>query len=132
MEKILLNLLRELERIGQSHEELYDSEVREQMGNAVAAAYVRRTPGYLLPDKFGMYSEDADADVRRSLAEYIERANALAGEVGLTSFHGRLAAFQDRSVRTSSAIHIEYEDLLGHMPPEWYDAAGNILWDRAR
>jgi hypothetical protein len=132
MEQILLKLLRELERIGHAHEELYDSEVREQMGNAVMAAYVRRTPGYFLPDQFGMYSKDADAEVRKSLAEYIERANALADEIGVTSFHARLAAFQNRAVRANPTVAVDYEELFGHTPPEWYDEAGNVLWDRVR
>ena len=132
MEQILLKLLPDLECIGQAHEELYDSDVHEQIGNAVMAGYVRRTPGYMLPDQFGMCSKIADIDVRKALAEYIERANVLADEIGLASFHARLAAFQDRAVRTNAAVAFDYEELFGHTPPDWYDEAGYVLWDRVR
>jgi hypothetical protein len=132
MDQILLELLCDLERIGQSHEELYDSEVREQMGNAVMAAFVRQTPGYVFPDQFGMFSEAANAEVRKALASYVDRAIALAAQAMLRTFHDRLRAFQDRSVRTSSAVPVDYEDLFGHTPPEWYDDGGNVLWDRVR
>src|SRR5262249_51177607 len=121
MEDILLELLRRLERLGQNHEELYDSEVREQMGNAIMEGYVRRRPGYRMPDQFGMFSEAADAEVREALAAYTEKANAVAQEIGLAPFHSRLAAFQNSDVRTKPPVGIYYDDLFGHTPPDWYD-----------
>ena len=132
MERILLELLCQLERLGEAHGELYDTEVRERMGDAVMEGYVRRSPQYLLPDQFGMNSAAGDARVREALAAYIERANGLAEEIGLTTFHARLAAFQDPAVRTPSDAAVDYDDLFGHTPPEWYDEAGNVLWDRVR
>ena len=59
-------------------------------------------------------------------------ANKLADKIGLSSFHARLAAFQNRAARTNPDIAVGYEELFGHTPPEWYDEAGNIIWDRAR
>jgi hypothetical protein len=132
MEDLLLELLGRLERLGAAHGELYDSEVREQMGDAVMEGYVRRRSGHRLPDRFGMLSEAADAEVRAALAAYIEGANALAEEIGLSSFHARLAAFQDPAVRTDPAIAVDDDDLFGHTPPDWYDEGGNVLWDRVR
>jgi hypothetical protein len=79
-----------------------------------------------------MVSDVADLELRRALTEYIERSNKLADEIGLTSFHDRLAAFQNGSVRTNPLIDVGYEELFGHTPPEWYDDAGNVLWDRVR
>jgi hypothetical protein len=45
MEALLLELLRRLERLGQHHGELYDSEAREQIGGIIMNGFVRRTPG---------------------------------------------------------------------------------------
>jgi hypothetical protein len=132
MENLLHELLGRLERLGETHGELYDSEVREQMGDAIMEGYVRRSPGYRLPDRFGMLSEAADAEVRAALAAYIEGANTHAEEIGLASFHARLAAFQNPAVRIDPAIAVDYDDLFGHTPPDWYDEAGNVLWDRVR
>ncbi|MFN3149073.1 hypothetical protein [Bremerella sp.] len=132
MESLLLDLLRRLERLGDNHGELYDSEAREQISGLVMEGFVRKTPGFIMPERLGMLSEEADSDLRRILSEYIEAANRLADEIGLSSFHARLAAFQNRAVRTNPAIDVDYEELFGHTPPEWYDEAGNVLWDRVR
>ena len=132
MESLLLELLRRLERLGDIHEELYDSEAREQIGGLVMEGFVRRTPGFSMPKRLGMLSEQADSELRQTLSEYIEAANKLADEIGLSSFHARLAAFQNRAVRSNPSIDVDYEELFGHTPPEWYDEAGNVLWDRVR
>ncbi len=132
MEQLLLELLSQLEAIGEIHGELYDSEVREKMGEAVMEGYVRNSSGYRPPDHFGMYSVEADAAVREALLAYIVTANSLADRIGLTSFKVRLAAFQNPAVRTSSSVQCYYDDMFGHTPPEWYDEGGNVLWDRVR
>jgi hypothetical protein len=132
MESILLELLRRLERLGENHEELYDSEAREQIGGLVMEGFVRKTPGFLIPERLGMLSEDADSELRRAISEYIEAANRLAEDIGLSSFHARLAAFQNPAVRTNPAVDVGYEELFGHTRPEWYDEAGNVVWDRVR
>lgn len=132
MESLLLDLLRRLEHLGDNHGELYDSEAREQIGGLVMEGFVRKTPGFIMPERLGMLSEEADSELRRILSEYIEAANRLADEIGLSSFHARLAAFQNRAVRTNPAIDVDYEELFGHTPPEWYDETGNVLWDRVR
>jgi hypothetical protein len=59
-------------------------------------------------------------------------ANKSADEIGLSSFHARLAAYQNSAVRTNPAIAVDYEDLFRRTPPEWYDEAGNSIWDRVR
>ncbi len=94
--------------------------------------FVRRTPGFEMPERLGMLSQTADCELRRALAAYIEGANRLAGEIGLTSFHSRLAAFQNPAVCTNSDIAVDYEELFGHTAPEWYDEDGRVLWDRVR
>ncbi len=132
LEALLFDLLRRLERLGIDHEELYDSEAREQIGGIVMDGFVRRRQGFEMPERLGMVSDDADLELRQALAEYIEGSNKLADEIGLTSFHDRLAAFQNASVRTNPAIDVGYEELFGHTPPEWYDEAGNVLSDRVR
>jgi len=85
-----------------------------------------------MPDRLGMLSEAADLELRQALISYIDDANKLAAQMGISSFHERLAAFQNRAVRTNPAIDVGYEELFGHSPPEWYDELGNVLWDRVR
>lgn len=132
MEAILFELLSRLERLGEAHEELYDSEAREEIGNIIMDGFIRRKPEFAIPTRLGMLSDAADAEVRQALRSYIENANILAQELGLTSFHARLAAIQNRNVRTNPTTAADYEELFGHTPPECYDEAGNVLWDRVK
>ena len=132
MGQLLLRLLTELETVGRDHEELYDSEVREAMGEVIMQGFVRSIPGYEVPKNLGMYDDAANAVVSGALACYIASANQVALEIGLTSFHSRLAAIQNRAVRVNPQTAEDYEELFGHTPPEWYDVDGNVIWDRVR
>jgi len=125
MGETLFELLKRLETIGDAHEELYDSEVREQMGDAIVAAFIRPVDGYVLPTDFGLYSPEANAEVRSAIGDYVAKANPLAIKLGLSRFHERLAAFQDDSVQVN--LHRDYEDFFGHMPAEGYDEEGCVI-----
>jgi hypothetical protein len=132
MEDALLKLLTTLEALGEIHEELYDSEVRERMRNAIMDGFVREKPNFEVPRDLGMFTDEANGAVQRALEIYISAANKRSRELGIVTFHVRLAAFQNGNVRTHSETGIYYDDLFGYAPPEWYDSDGNVLWDRAR
>ena len=96
----LRELLEELEAVGAAHEELYDTDVREQMFEAVLRSFLKPEPGYALPSEFGMFDQDANAAVRKALAGYISKATARAAGIGMQAPAARLAAFQDAGVKT--------------------------------
>ena len=100
MEELLRQLLNRLERIGNEHEELYDTECRDQMGDAVMNGFVRASSNYVLPDEFGLHSTETNLAVRQALQEFVAGATAKASEVGLGGFHDRLAAFQNPNVES--------------------------------
>lgn len=126
MDDLLKELLNKLEIVGETHEELYDSEVREQMGNAIFDGFIRPKHGYLLPDAFGLYTDDGNSAVKDALAEYILAANAKASEIGLSSFHDRLASFQNPDVKSESTSAY-YDDFFGYSRPEAFDSLGNVF-----
>lgn len=126
MEELLSILLERLRLIGEEHSELYDSEVREQMGEAIMEGFIREQKGFRLPDQFGMYSDEANRRVKAAIAKYIEGANKKTSEVGLKNFHDRLAAFQNSKVQTSVPGN-DYEEFFGHTSPEFYDEYGNVI-----
>ncbi|MBM83650.1 MAG: hypothetical protein CMJ78_24085 [Planctomycetaceae bacterium] len=130
MEPILLELLRALKAIGDAHEELYDTEVRECIGIAIMEGFVRAKPDYLVPVDLGLADTAANGCVREAITNYITVANAIAAEMQITTFHDRLAAFQNGLVRVNQGR--DYEDFFGHTPPEWYDTDGNVMWERGR
>ncbi|HMF19006.1 MAG TPA: hypothetical protein VKE98_17490 [Gemmataceae bacterium] len=124
MESVLLELLCRLEALGDEYGELYDSDVRQAMSAAVFAGFIRALPGYTLPDRFAMYRPGGDQRVRG--AGLVHRAFANAAERdGLVTFDQRLAAFQNRKVRTTTTLGIE--DFFSWAPPEQYDEAGKLI-----
>ena len=127
MDVILLELLLRLEAIGNEHEELFDSEVRERMGKAIFHGFVKPMHDFQLADDFGMFSSDANAQVRFALGQYLEQANALAVNLHLNTFHQRLAAFQNDSVRTPGRVWNDSDEFFGTTNPDSYDHEGNVI-----
>lgn len=127
MERILLELLQDLEAIGEDHEELFDSEVRDRMGEAILAGFVRSIPNYVVSDDLGMFNDRANRRVKEALQSYIEAASPLATELGLVTFHQRLAAFQNPEVRTSGHGWNNFDEFFGTTKSDCYDADGNVV-----
>jgi hypothetical protein len=123
METLLHELLARLAEIGEGHDEVYDSEVRERMRDAISNGFLRSVPGFEMPAKFGMYSEKGNQLVRRALAKYVVEANKKAEELGL-DFRARYAAFQNEEIVVGSK-EVTYGDFFGYVPPENYDEKGN-------
>jgi hypothetical protein len=65
--------------------------------------------------------------VRSALAEYLQKANTLASNLHLNTFHQRLAAFQDDSVRTPGREWNDFDEFFGTTNPDWYDHEGNVV-----
>src|SRR6185436_6034063 len=113
MKGILLDLLLQLEAIGNDHEELFDSEVRERIGDAIMRGFVRPESGYLVPGNLGLSTESGNARVASALCKYIDAANRRSAQLGLGTFHQRLAAFQDKTVRTPTDRWNDFDEFFG-------------------
>jgi hypothetical protein len=125
MEEHLRLLLERLASIGNQHVELYDSEVRERMGEAIMDGFVRQEPDYVVKQDFGMATVAGNLEVRSTLVDYIGAANETAKALGITRFHDRLGALQNTATRTARLKH-DYESFFGHTPPEFYDENGVV------
>jgi len=125
MKETLKELLDRLDEIGAEYEELFDSEVRQNMSNAIMNGFVRQRTGYEIPNEFGMFTDKANAAVKTAIANFIEMANREAEKMRLTTFHGRLSSLQDDSVRSTGGN--DYDEFLGHSQPEFFDEAGTVI-----
>ena len=125
METVLLELLHRLEVIGDEHGELFDSDVREAMDDAVFYGFIMPRPGYTLPDKFAMFKPEGDRKVLEVVSWFLPAAREAAERAGLDTFHKRLRAFQNLDVRT--ARQNDYNDFFGWSNPELFDEAGNVI-----
>ena len=129
MDEILRSLLDALDVVGQTNEEIYDTVCRERMGDPIFYLFIKPTPDYTIPDDFGLYDTAANAAVKDALATYAIDANTRAAELGLRSFHQRLAAFQNGDVESSNE-HNYFDDFFGWMNPENFDEFGNVIENR--
>ncbi len=108
MKSILKCLLNRLDAVERDHEEVGDTDVREQMSVAIFHAFVAKTPDYGLPSEFGLFDPEGDAAVRAALAEFVEAA----GRLPLTTPQDRFAAFQDGTVRSDAGRTVDHH--FGH------------------
>jgi len=107
----LKKLLTRLDGIMEKHEEVQDTDVREQLHEAVQNAFVLETADYGLPEEFGMFTKAGNKRVRSALAAFLPKAVELATKAGLSSESLRLAAFQDIEVTSENGS--TYDDYFG-------------------
>ena len=74
-----------------------------------------------------MHSPEGNRLVRQALAKYINAAKRAAKAAGLNTFHQRLAAFQNYTVKTSSQYEYSYDFFFGWMNPEDFDEDGDVV-----
>jgi hypothetical protein len=108
MKTILKQLLNRLDAISNDNGEVGDTDVREQMSEAVYHTFIMQTPGYTLPSEFGMFGPAGNAAVHAALSEFV----AAACGAGLSTPQERFSAFQDSSV-LSDAGH-PYDEYFGY------------------
>jgi hypothetical protein len=101
IKKALKQLLTAFDRIYAKHEEIGDSDVRDQMYAAIYRSFIQPQPGYTLPATFGMFSDEGNDLVRAALQKFLTRPEVLAASRALKSPEERFAAFQDDDVETS-------------------------------
>ena len=126
MDEILKLLLNALEMIGEQNEEIYDTEVREQLSNAAFDGFIRPINAFVLPDSYGLYTEEANRAVKKALDSFITAANEMAKRNGITAFHDRLAAFQNGDVE-SDIEGVFYDDFFGYSRPDAFDTQGKEI-----
>ncbi len=109
IKKPLRQLLTALDRIQATHEEVGDSDVRDRMYAAIYRSFIQPQRGYLLPAKFGMFSDEGNELVRAALHRFLTHRDVLAACGALKRPEDRFAAFQDNDVETSEGTAcVEY------------------------
>ena len=121
MKKSLKALLNALDKVAEDFEEVTDTDVREQMRDAVEKAILDPVPGYRLPDEFGMFEAKGNAKIKAALAKFIESARVEVKAAGLKSRADRLRAFQDTEVESRDGNtydeYFGYDDSLDREQP---------------
>jgi hypothetical protein len=112
LKKALRQLLTALDRIYAKHEEVGDTDVREQIYAAIHKSFIKPRRDYLLPNKLGMFSGTGDDLVRAAIHKFLTHPEVAAASRSLKSPEDRFAAFQDGDIETSEGT--SYFDYFGH------------------
>ncbi|NLF24131.1 MAG: hypothetical protein GX589_00525 [Deltaproteobacteria bacterium] len=110
---LLKSFLDDLEGIAAAHPELYDTDVGDQLSEALVRHYVKASKRTRLPHSFGMFSEEANTKVRDALLKFISKAKKIAAEEGINEPRSRLSTIQDDSVSTEKGEC--YDVFFGHL-----------------
>jgi hypothetical protein len=109
IKKALKQFLTALDKIYAKHQELGDTDVRDQMYRAIYRSFIQPQRDYSLPKKFGMFSDGGNDLVRAALQSFLTHPEVLAASRALKSPEDRFAAFQDGDVRTTEGTsYFEY------------------------
>ena len=112
MKRALKQLLDALDEVSEEHEEVGDTDVREQMSDAVHKGFIVPQPGHQLPAKFGMFSDEGDKLVCVALQKFLSHPDVVAASKSLKTPAARLAAFQETDVESSKGN--TYDVYFGH------------------
>ncbi len=112
MKTALKQLVDDLDSVFAEHEEVGDTDVREQMYEAVSKSFIIPQPGYVLPAEFGMFSDDGNKKVKSALRKFFAQPDVLAASSQIKTPEARLAAFQDTNVKSSKGH--TYDEYFGY------------------
>lgn len=113
---VLYMLLFGLEKVSETHEELFDTDCREQISLAIIRKFVTRERGFKLPSDFGMFTDKGNAAVGQVIDIFLSNTTKFARRKAFKTASDRLAALQDRGVKIGDN-DLNYEDFFGHVPP---------------
>lgn len=112
MKNVLKRLLDDLDEIFERHEEVGDTDVREQMYVAIRQGFIMPEAGYVVPAEFGMFSERGNQRVREAIVRFLADPEVAIASKACQTPRARLDWFQDIDVRSSTGkTHDEY---FGH------------------
>jgi len=63
-------LLSTLEEIGNSDEELYDTDVKEKMNEVIVEIFINENPDFIIPKSFSMFSELSDKKIQNAFKTF--------------------------------------------------------------
>jgi hypothetical protein len=111
----LKTLMETLEALGHEYSEIYDTDIREHLFDAVRRAFIKPEAGYVVPDAYGLFDENGNCRVKAALEQYVSAAKLYAEQEGLNYPIDRLAAFQNLNVFTDEEQYPD--DFFGWMDP---------------
>ena len=99
--------LGDLEAIGDEHEEIYDTEVRENLWSYLEARFIKYDKEAPLPSSFGMFTEDANEKIRQVFAHNASRLDTIIEVFELDTVEKRKTSFTNSKLTTERGSKLE-------------------------
>lgn len=108
MRDALIRFLDALEAIGERHEEVYDTDVRERLAAAIEGNLITPSGPIDVPSNLGMFDDEANQRVGAALQAYLTDVRRQADELGLDETARRAAVWDPDATSTSGATVDEF------------------------
>jgi hypothetical protein len=112
LQRTIVALLEQLERISHEHEEVTDTDVRELVHLTLTWYFVWAQNRSRFPRSFGMFSAEGDRLVAGAIGGFLDEAEQSGELVSIPVGQARLNALQAATSVTSDGMH--YYELIGH------------------
>ena len=109
---IIEQFFQSLENISQDYREVYDTDVRDHISDAVYYYVVWGHPLGQVPLSYSMFSSEGNVEVSRAVAAFVRAAVRAANSEGIKIGAERHRALQDRSIVTLGGRR--YDHFIGH------------------
>jgi len=103
----MASLLEDLEKIGDEHPEIYDTDVRERMWTVVERVLIKGETGFVIPADLGMFSDEANQRLRAVLDENLRRLETTFRTFELDTEAKRLNSFCNPRLKTERGQHVD-------------------------
>jgi len=100
-------LLEDLEKLGNEHQELYDTDVRESLWSVIEEGLIQQTNDFKVPQDLGMFSPEANTALAKIMMENIKRLREVFAIFDLHTEEKRRASFFNPELHTESGRSVE-------------------------
>ena len=105
-------LYEDLSVIAETHNELYDTDVRESLHLVLSYFFVWGNEIEVLPISYAMFSEEGDNEVAKAINKFLDSALSDKGLVETSLGKERLQLLQDSSIQVADGL--QYDEFIGH------------------
>jgi len=100
-------LLEDLESISKDHEEIFDTDVREQMWTFLESRFIHWNKETPIPQKFGMFTPEGNEKIRSAFERNTEHLDTIIDVFRLDTYEKRKQSFTNPKLATEAGNHLD-------------------------
>ena len=100
-------LLEDLEAISKEHEEIFDTDVREQMWTFLESRFIQWNKETPVPSEFGMFTPEGNDKIRSAFGRNTEHLDTIIDIFDLDTYEKRKQSFTNPVLTTEAGNHLD-------------------------